>query len=272
MRNRGDIVFTGIVSNSSGVFVADQRDRISIVVKPGDRAPGGGSFDSAGGGLTNQGGDIAFGAHLAGEAPFLNSIYVKKAGTGTITSIAHAGEPAPRGGTFLSAYQHFMNDSGDVPFLGLLAGNPNGIFETMGVYLRSGNTTTAIARPGDSMPGGGKFVTASFALGGNLHLNNANEVVFNAKLDTDDNHDGIPDTGLYAWSHGSLRLIARSGTVIPGLGTIAELKMGPSTVPPEPSYVPDSGAVNNDRGQVVFAAKFTDNRLVLLLAAPHGGD
>src|SRR6185295_7603535 len=50
----------------------------------------------------------------------------------------------------------------------------------------------AIARPGDPMPGGGNFVTASFALAGNLYMNNPGEVVFNAKLDTDENKDNIP--------------------------------------------------------------------------------
>ncbi len=271
MNNRGDIVFTGIVNNSNGVFVADKKDRISAVITPGDSVPGGGSFDSAGGGGTNQAGDIVFGAHLTGEAPNLNSIYLKSAGTGTIRSIAHAGEPAPRGGTFISAYQQGINDSDDAPFLGLLEGNPDGDFTTMGVYLRSGNTTIAIAIPGDRMPGGGKFVTGTFALAGNVHINNAGQVVFNAKLDTDDNHDGLPDTGLYVWSHGLPQLVARSGTVVPGVGTIAELKFSVILIPPPSSYVPDSGAVINDRGQVVFGVKLTDGRRMLLLATPHGG-
>jgi len=42
-----------------------------------------------------------------------------------------------------------------------------------------------------------------------------------------------------------------------------------TTVPPEPFYVPDSGALNNDRGQVVFSARFADKSLVLLLATPR---
>ena len=269
LTNRGDLAFTGVVNNSGDIFVADKQDRITAVLEPSDRPPGGGEFDAAGGPWVTQGGDVVFGAHLTGEAVCLSSIYVKKAGTGTIASIAHAGDPAPRGGMLISPYSPIMNDSGDVVFEGLLAGDPCGNFETMGIYLHSKNNTIAIARPGDPMPGGGKFVTASFDLAGNLNMNNPGEVVFNAKLDTDENNDNIPDTGLYLWSHGSLRLIARTGTVIPGLGTITELKGFVTTVPPEPSYVPDSGALNNDRGQVVFSARFADKSLVLLLATPR---
>ena len=64
----------------------------------------------------------------------------------------------------------------------------------------------------------------------------------------------IPDTGLYVWSHGSLRLVARTGTVIPGVGTIAHLVMNVLVVRTVPVFVPNSGAHNNDRGQVVFGA------------------
>jgi hypothetical protein len=100
-------------------------------------------------------------------------------------------------------------------------------------------------------------------------VNNAGEVVFNAALDTDDDEDGVPDTGLYLFSNGKLGLVARTGTEIPGVGTIARLEMHvPQTN--EPSvFVPNSGANNNDRGQVVFGATLTDERGVLLLATPR---
>lgn len=116
-------------------------------------------------------------------------------------------------------------------------------------------------------------MTASNIIGFQIHVNNAGEVVFNATLDTDDNKDAVPDTGLYAWSHGSLRLVARTGTVIPGVGTIAQLRMNVFTVPPPPVFVPDSGAHNNDRGQVLFGATLEKDdcetpRGVLLVATP----
>jgi hypothetical protein len=89
-----------------------------------------------------------------------------------------------------------------------------------------------------------------------------------------DNGDPIPDTGLYAWSRGLLHLVARTGTVIPGVGTIAGLRMNVLRVAPPPVFVPNSGAHNNDRGQVVFDASLVENdeqgeqRGVLLVATP----
>jgi len=85
---------------------------------------------------------------------------------------------------------------------------------------------------------------------------------------SDVNGDGSLDTGLFVWAQGSVRLVARTGTVIPGLGTVAGLVTGPNLIPPPPVLVPNSGALNNDRGQVLFAATFNDGSNVLLIATP----
>jgi hypothetical protein len=138
-----------------------------------------------------------------------------------------------------------------------------------GVFLSSKGTILPIARPGDQLPGGGRLVTASTIGGNQVHINNPGEVVFNAVLDTDVNGDDIPDTGLYEWSKGTLRLVARTGTVIPRLGTISNLVLGTIVVPPPPGFVPNSGAVSNDNGQVLFGATLSDGRGVLLVATPH---
>ena len=71
--NRGDAVFSGLVPGSdidpsilpgfnglaSGLFRADERGDIFSVVRPGDLAPGGGTFDAAFHGSINDAGDIA---------------------------------------------------------------------------------------------------------------------------------------------------------------------------------------------------------------------
>ena len=41
-----------------------------------------------------------------------------------------------------------------------------------------------------------------------------------------------PDTGLYVWSHGSLHLVARTGTVLPDVGTVNRLVLGVTAIPP----------------------------------------
>ena len=115
-----------------------------------------------------------------------------------------------------------LNDSGAIAFLGDLT-PPPAASEVTGVYLHWRGVTIAVARPGDEMPGGGRFVTSATIVGWQIDVNNAGEVVFNATLNTNDNGDGFPDTGLYLLSHGKRRLVARTGTEIPGVGTIARL-------------------------------------------------
>jgi hypothetical protein len=301
LNNRGDLVFAGIVPTDKGfplpdesglgvgLFKANKKGHLSSLVSLGDQAPGG-VFDWTNFPWINDGGDVAFMGHLAGEEcraedlppleiliACLGSVYIKDAGTGNIRSIAHAGDPAPGGGVYRQAGGPVINDHGDIVFLGDLT-PPPAVRQVTGVFLHSAGETIRVAGPGDAMPGGGTFVTASNSLGWQLHMNNAGEVVFNAALDTDDNADDLPDTGLYVWSHGSLRLVARTGTVIPGVGTIAQLVMNVLRVAPPAVYVPNSGAHNNDRGQVVFGATLcdvgvtpcatSDGRGVLLVATP----
>jgi len=306
LNNRGDLVFSGIVQTDKGVhlpgeayiglgvgvFKADARGHITSIVSPGDRAPGGGSFDyagnsGAGGASINEAGDVAFIAHVAGEEsrfpnpPFpeqaklisaLGSLYVKDASHGNILSIVHAGDNAPGGGIFHEIISPVINDSGDIAFVGDITPcpphtSPCPINNPLAVYLNSGHTTRAVALPGDAMPGGGTFVTTGFG----VSLNNAGEVAFGAALDTDVNGDGVPDSGLYVWFHGSVRLVVRTGTVIPGLGTIGQVATGVQIIPPPPPgmYFPGGGPINN-RGQILFGATLSDGKTgVLLLATPH---
>ncbi len=277
INNRGDIVFSGIVTGGDidptsppgemglgvGLFLADKRGTISSVVRPGDPAPGGGTFDMAMNGSINNSGDVAFGGHVAGdeciEIGFSNcgeSVYLKDAATGIIQSIAHQGDPAPGGGVFRLAFGAVVNSRDDIVFIGDLTPAPEPIGAALAVFLFSKKgTTIAVARPGDPMPGGGTFVTAGF-FDATYDLNQRGDVSFAATLDTDANADGIADNGLYVFSKGSVQLVARTGTVIPGVGTIAYLGLG----------LP--GGVMNERGQVFFWAILSDGRGVLLLAMP----
>jgi hypothetical protein len=158
-----------------------------------------------------------------------------------------------------------MNNRGQIAFDGDLTAAP-GINQSIGVFLYSGDKIRAIARPGDSMPGGGKLVNASRV---DLHINDRGDIVFGGVVDTDVDHDGFDDTGLFQWSHGRLSLIARTGTVIPGVGTVDELASPQFVVPPAPIRSTTSGAINNNRGQVIFQATLTDGSGVFLLATPH---
>lgn len=280
MNHSGDIVFAGMVPASigpgaslglgQGIFRADTNGQIVKVVSPGDPAPGGGTFDYASESWIKDAGDVAFSAHSVGEecvnfgAPpeeellCLSGVYLRNAATGEIQRIVNQGEMAPGGGVFRFASVPILNNRGEIVFVGDLT-EPPGVFEHPGVFLYSGGQIIPVARPGDEMPGGGTVVSAGGL--GPHHLNNRGEVVFAATLDTDEDADGVPDAGVYVWSGGSLSLVARTGTVIPGVGTIVDVA----------SRVEGGRAdfaKNNDRGQVALVATLTDGRTVLLLATP----
>jgi hypothetical protein len=263
INNSGDIVFPGLVHTTSGtapdfglgIFVANKKDQISKIMAPGDPAPGGSVFDMAFNPWINDGGDVAFGAHVKGEecinigSPVLcgESLYLRRAATGAIESIAHQGDPAPGGGNFRWAWGAVMNARDEIAFMGELGtlGNSRGIF------LHSGGGNVAIARPGDPMPGGGNIQTVNPVQSmGNYSLNNRGQVSFNAVLDTG-------DSGLYVYSNGRVNLVARTGTVVPGVGTIASV-----------AFVITGGTLN-DSGQLAFFATLADGSGVLLVATPH---
>src|SRR5712691_2719055 len=292
----GDVVFAGIVKTDQGVhnvpdngeayiglgigiFRADATGHISSVVSPGDAAPGGGTFDYAVEPWVNDDGDVSFIGHIAGEesvvknfppqAEFISALgglYVKKAATGEIRTIVHAGDPAPGGGNFRQVFHDVMNNLGQIAFNGDLTPGHDAN-KRIGVFLYSGGEIAAIARPGDRMPGGGKLVNASL-VGGNVHINNGGDVVFSGVVDTDVDGDGFADTGLFQWSQGRLSVIARTGTVIPGVGTVDELASPQLVFPPAPIPTTTTGAINNDMGQVLFQATLTDGSGVFLLATP----
>jgi hypothetical protein len=279
VNNGGTIAFAGVISTTKGlpadsglgvgVFRAN-RFGISNVVSPGDPAPGGHQFDIAFHPWVNAAGDVAFGAHVKGEECIIqrplfcaDSVYVKKASSGQIISIAHQGDPAPvpGGGNYRFAFGPSLNNAGDIAFIGgLSAQSDNG--EDLGVFFYSAaaGRTEAVALPGDPMPGGGNLLTAPFFRLNYDVSNRSGVVAFAAVLDTRTNGTDN-DTGLYVLSTGGLGLVARTGTVIPGVGTIKEL-----TAPGFP--IPWSGGAINERGQIAFAATLTDGSTVLLLAAP----
>src|SRR5262249_12050343 len=88
------------------------------------------------------------------------SVY-KKTATGAIPSIAHQGQPAPGGGTYTTAFGAVLNNAGDVVFIGDFSPDPHIGTGPTAIFLNSGGTTSAMARPGDPLPGGGHFVTST---------------------------------------------------------------------------------------------------------------
>jgi hypothetical protein len=253
--NAGDVVFAGIYDTSAGISgdlgagVFRQRPDgvIEQVAAPGQPAPGGGVFDFADKPSVNDAGDVAFGAHVAGEEcttsrsqdQFIHcdeSVYVR-ARHGSITSIAHQGDPMPGGGVLREAQLPQIDAYGNVVFAGDTTPAP-GRHVDVGVYRWSAGTLTAIATPGTPMPGGGNLLTA-FPL---TAVNDNGQVAFEAVLDTDTLGLGY-DTGLYVWD-GSLHLVARTGSTLPSGELVDEI------------YFPSEAL--NDAGMLAYSA-FTES-------------
>jgi len=286
--NAGQIAFAGLIATDDGIripgqdyvglgaglFLADEDGQVVAVVGPADPAPGGGVFDMTSEPTINDRGDIAFDGHVAGEECIDFGVpqalvlgcaagaYVWSS-SGGIRAIAREGDPAPGGGTIRWAGGGKINDRGEIAFLADLTPAP-GIFENTGVFLSAGGTIAPVVRPGDPLPGGGNAVT-SLTRFLNYDLNDRGDVTFHAILDSDDNSDGIPDSGLYLWSDGAVRLVLRTGSVIPGVGTVAHVVAQALGVGSPLAF--GAGTLNN-RGQVVCQVTLDDGQGALLLASP----
>jgi serine/threonine protein kinase len=273
LNNSGDIVFSGVVRTTAGVtpstglgqgiFLIDRNAHIARIAVPGDPAPDGAVFDYARNPWINDRGDVAFGAHLAGEeciseaaAAVINidtpgcmeSIYLKRVGTAAVESIAHQGQTHVFGVRYRYAWGARLNNRGDVVYMGELKPGA-GFRAARGIFLHTRETSRPIALPGEMMPDGRKLVTVNPGqIMSGYSLNNRGEVAFSALLENN-------ESALYVHSKDGLHLIAGTGTRIPGLGTIGEWERS-------------MAVVLNDSGQILFWAPLTDGRHVLLLATP----
>jgi hypothetical protein len=198
----------------------------------------------------------------------LTSVYVRDSAKGTLRRIVHANDtPAPGGGVFRQAFHTVINSEGDIAFAGDVTPAP-GANDRIGAFLYTKGQIISLARPGDPMPGGGHLVRSSL-VGGNYGINESGDVVFSGVLDTDVDGDGTPDTGVFLWSHNQLSLVAKSGTVLPGIGTVFQMvAQAFIVVPPPPNSTSVCGTVINDRGTIVFQPALTDGRTVLIQATP----
>jgi hypothetical protein len=265
----GSVVFTGIVRTTSGsspssglgaaIFLADRNGRVTKIVAPGDPAPGGARFDFAENPWINDAGDIAFGGHVTGDECIniaaigpacAESVFLKRATSVSVESIAHQGEQVPGGSLLRWAWGPLLNNRGDLVFMGEVA-PPPGLGTARGIYIFSRGATMPVAFPGDVMSDGRSVKTVNPAGGtGNYSLNNLGEVGFNASL-------ANGDSGLYVWSEGMLHLVAGTGTVIPHVGTVSSVV----------NFAVNGGMLN-DRGQVLFGATMLSGRKTLLVATP----
>lgn len=284
INNRNEIATVGIIDTPNGnctdpiascfglgrgVYKFDKHNRATKVAAPGDPAPGSTStLDDAWDPNLNDRGDVVFGGHVKGE-PCLGpgngpssigcyeSLYLYRASTGSVTSLVHQGDAKPGGGTFVLAFNGRLNNVGDVSFIGGVGSDRTGVF------LRDHDgSITAVAAPGDSLPGG-TMANTTFNQGAHA-INNAGAVAFVAQLDADTNGDSVQDTGVYLYDAGAIRTVVRTGTVIPGLGTVVHVN--------NPFFVggayPWPGVHLNERGQVLTQVIMDTGLTHVVVATP----
>lgn len=276
VNNRGDVAFAGLIETAAGrggegygmgIFRADTAGDIINVASPGDAIPAGGVFDGLWDQRINDRGDITFGGHevdeddgcWTGSLTCTDNTYIRRAGRGSgglgpIEVIARRGDPAPGGGTFNWAWGGRINNRGDVVYIGWLDA-------AVGVFVNRNGVNSAVARTQDAAPGGGHY----FNFGcnqGNYGIADDGKIAFGAVLDTDNDYDTWEGTGMFvSGGPGGVVQVARTGTVLPGIGTVASVGYD------APCAAGTGGLINN-RGQVLFMAILTNGDQVMLLATP----
>ncbi len=288
----GNVVFQGVIKTPNGtypnpadglalygvgIFKADSGNTITPVVVPGDPAPSGGNFNNLRNSWLNDHGDIAFGGHTtaAGEAACATlscseSIYQRYASNSTIVSIAHRGDlaPVPGGLKYDYAFGPRNNNRGQLVFVGCLTptvgvscGNNRGVF-----WYHDG-VVSAVAYPGLVFQAEGTNYTAIRASNtvNNYYINDAGDIVFALQYDADANGDGAKDSGVFTYSGGVYEVVAKTGDVIPGVGTVAHIAQ---PVNAAAASSPNGYSLINNRGQVMFQATLSNGTGVLLLASP----
>src|SRR5262245_27516528 len=177
INNLGDVVFgADLTTGGEGMFLRSHTGQFTAMARPGDPAPGGGTFD----GFfflrapINDSGDLAFHFFLD---PFMlpsgvnSGIYRYSHVTKTVSAVIVPGvTPAPGGGVFAGAtISTSINNSGDIAFTGIVTGadidlaNPpgfNGLGNVLCVQHKDG-TLERIVSPGDAAPGGRVFDIAT---------------------------------------------------------------------------------------------------------------
>lgn len=258
----GDVAFgCDFDTGGEGILLRTHDGQLSVLARPGDPAPGGGTFD----GFffvripINDVGDVAFHFFLD---PFqlpsgLNSaIYRYSHVTRAVSAVFVPGvTPAPGGGTFAGAtISTSMNNSGDIAFTGIVTGadidpdNPPG-FDGLGnkVFMQSRDgTLVKVVAPGDSTNSGRIFDIVT-----NPWIGNNGDVAFDGHLVGDTCIDfGVPQSDRVFCAVGTYIKKASSGTIVP----VAEQGQA---APGGGNFAIAFGPVMNSAGQVVFIGDLT---------------
>ncbi len=195
----GQIVFSADVTapGRPGIFLWSNGST-QLIVRDGDPAPGGGTFTLSYEYSLNELGEIAFGAYTPSREEMMLFLFSQ----GTVSLLARTGDPAPRGGAFLTLYHPVINANRQVAFESDLDSLEFGIF------LRDPDgSMIEVVRDGDPAPGGGAPLYPVSA-----EINDAGAVAFSAYSSI------FGDGGIFLFSNGAITRQVRENDPAPGGG------------------------------------------------------
>jgi hypothetical protein len=220
------------------------QNRIDTIAETGEPAPdGNGAYSSFSAPVLNDEGQAAFFAQLdftSGGTTDDSGLFLGSGGSVPNVQIAREGQTSPDGnGDFSSFTFPLLNNSGEVAFIGSLAGTSGGTTDDGGIFRsNSASGITQIAREGQAVPNG-NGVYSSF---NGLDFNVAGQSVFKSFL-AGTSGGTADDEGIFLSDGSSVIQIAREGQTAPDGNGSFEFFGGPRL---------------NNIGQAAFRAQLRD--------------
>jgi hypothetical protein len=228
------------------------------VLREGDPAPGGGTFEELGlisaiSSLNSSGGAVF--RTLLYVPPFFDT-RVFRATSGGLAVAAKEGDPSPDGnGAFASFLDPQINDAGHLALVAVFEfDGPNGV--DVGIIRDVGAGWEVVMRTGDLLPKGGATMSAGNV--GTPQLNNAGSIASVVGIEGTEFDVAL----VYAPPGQPVTEILRSGDSLDG-------RVVTSIIIPFNNNPAGRSAIN-DAGEVVFAAYFTDGTQGIYVASPLG--
>jgi hypothetical protein len=217
--------FGGVTpSNQLGIWLQRNND-LTLIARLGDQAPAapiGAVFNALSAPAFNNSGYVAFNGRLkagTGGIDSFNDRGVWSDGNGSMRIVAREGDLAPglsAGSLFGDALgDPSLNHVGDAAFTAVLQSGTGGVTSTNAptIWREQSGILGLVARGGSQAPGapgGTNFVDFS-----STSINDADKLVFTGVM-TGAGTILAPNNGVWSDSSGSLALVARQGTTIPG--------------------------------------------------------
>jgi len=211
-------------AGAAGTGAPPAPPKFRLLVRTGQQAPGGGTFNELSDPTINNVGDVVFGAVVTSGAQIRETLYFMTGGTPR--PFVSTGSAAPTGGAFASFSDLLLNDRGTVGFLARTTDR----LAQQGFYLFRAGRVVPIVSVGQPAPTGGIFV--DFA---NPTINNQDLIAFVGRTGSGE--------GIFTYSEGSTTPVLMSGQAAPTGGAF--------------EFFLDGSPALNDRGQMAFVASTT---------------